>query len=90
MVCHCDEVPERRLEAGPTRGAWAKLGRAAGPVPIGVRRAGIPEGGRSSPAFGGGVDRLPRGRLERVAHAFRAGDGGLVPRTGTRPSTSCS
>jgi uncharacterized cupin superfamily protein len=50
MLCHWDEVAEVPVGAGPMRGTWRDLGRAAGSVRIGVQRARIAPGHQSTPA----------------------------------------
>jgi uncharacterized cupin superfamily protein len=45
-----DDVPGRRVEVGPIQGTWRDLGTAAGSRQVGLRRAQLPPGRRSTPA----------------------------------------
>ena len=48
-IAHWDDAGRRRLEQGPFRAFWTDLGRAAGSVVLGARRAEIDPGARSTP-----------------------------------------
>src|SRR5919206_711415 len=50
MLCHWDEIPEQRVEAGHLRAGLRDLGGAIGTVHIGARRWAIPPGAQSNPA----------------------------------------
>ncbi|MEA2246536.1 MAG: hypothetical protein QOH46_1065 [Solirubrobacteraceae bacterium] len=50
MLCHWDEVPEQRVDAGHLRGRWTDLGSAAGTVSVGLRRVRLAPGDQSTPA----------------------------------------
>jgi uncharacterized cupin superfamily protein len=45
-----DDVPVRQITMGPIEGAWRDLGTAAGTRLLGLRRAQLPPGKRSTPA----------------------------------------
>ena len=49
-VIHTREVERRHVQVGPIDGWWADLGLAAGSSRLGLRRAEIEPGGRSTPA----------------------------------------
>jgi uncharacterized cupin superfamily protein len=46
---HWDSVESRHVQVGPLSGVWADLGRAAGSVDLGLKRARIDPGMRSTP-----------------------------------------
>ena len=48
-IAHWDEGGRRRVEQGSFRAVWTDLGRAAGSVALGARRAEIDPGARSTP-----------------------------------------
>jgi len=90
MVCHWDEVAERRIEAGHLHSHVADLGAASGTVHIGARRYRIAPGAQGGPAHvhdaeeeicfvvaGGG-----RSWQDGTTYAVRAGDVLLHPPAG--------
>ena len=49
MIVHWDDVPAREVEMGDIAGTWQDLAGAAGSVGVGLRRARIPAGRRTTP-----------------------------------------